>query len=125
MAKLAAKRKSDNIRQPYSVSLLAAVSQDQVVATQLVEGSVDASVFESFIFSIMKSIRENPLTEGRKVVLLLDNATIHRHKLVLESAVAMRALVLFNPQYSPFMNPVEKFFNTMKRCMRDLPRDNK
>ena len=45
-----AKRLNPNAYEPYSMSLLTAISQQEVMAIQLIEGGVDASVFENFIY---------------------------------------------------------------------------
>jgi hypothetical protein len=45
-----AKRPNPAASQPYSMSLLAAISQQEVMAIQLIEGGVDASVFENFLY---------------------------------------------------------------------------
>lgn len=43
--------------QPYSMSLLAAISQQEVMAIQLIEGGVDASVFDNFIYNLCLKVR--------------------------------------------------------------------
>jgi hypothetical protein len=60
------------------MSLLAAISKQEVVAIQLVEGGVDASVFENFIYELVLKVRADRDNDKRPVVLLMDNATIHR-----------------------------------------------
>ena len=48
--------------------------------------------------------------------MLMDKATIHRHSKVLETAKRrIHASVLFNAQYSPWINPIELLFNHLKR----------
>ena len=44
----------------------------------------------------------------------MDNAVIHRHSLVLETARKMKVNVLFNAEYSPWLNPVEQLFRHIK-----------
>jgi len=105
-------------REQYSLSLVTAIAYDEVIANQLVEGGVDSSVFENFVFRLMEHVRLSPKYRGKRVVLLMDNATIHKHRNVLETVMAMRAILMFNPQYSPQLNPVERFFNHMKAQLR-------
>jgi hypothetical protein len=52
-----AKRPNPTTSQPYSMSLLAAISQQEVMAIQLIEGGVDASVFENFLYEFLLKIR--------------------------------------------------------------------
>ena len=84
----------------------------------MVEGGVDASVFEHFIKELLKSLRDRGAFDGPGVVLLLDNARIHHHSLVLEAARAQGVHVLFNAEYSPWLNPVEALFGFVKRRVK-------
>jgi len=112
-------RKSGLRKQNYSVSLLAAISPTKVLATQLVEGGVDAAVFENFIQAMLTHLGAQPELAGRRVVLLLDNARIHHHSLVLETARSNKVNVLFNSEYSPWLNPVEQLFNRLKSRVKE------
>jgi hypothetical protein len=60
------------------MSLLAAITQQEVMAIQLIEGGVDTSVFENFIYELLLKIRADRNYAKRPVVLFMDNATIHR-----------------------------------------------
>jgi transposase len=68
---------------------------------------VDAVLFENFMFHTLKAIREDQDTSSKDILMLLDNAVIHRHSQVLETARAFNASVLFNAEYSPWLNPIE------------------
>jgi transposase len=87
---------------------------EEVVATQLVEGGVDASVCEHFIFRMLEYVRNNRLYDGRPVVLLMDNASIHHQQMVIDTVLGMKVFLVFNPQYSPHLNPVEMLFKSLK-----------
>lgn len=54
-----------------------------------------------------------------QVLLFLDNAVIHRHSAVLETARKFKVNVLFNAQYSPWLNPVEQLFCHLKKKLID------
>jgi transposase len=83
------------------MSLLAAISQQEVMAIQLIEGGVDASVFENFIYELLLKIRGDRGNDKLPVVLFMDNATIHRQSLVIKTVLGMRVFLLYTPQYSP------------------------
>jgi DDE superfamily endonuclease len=100
--------------QQYSMSLLSAISYDEVLGNQLVEGGVDTSVFENFIYRLLEYVHTQERFQGRRIVLLMDNATIHRHPLILDLPLAMRCILVYNPQYSPHLNPVERYFKKLK-----------
>ena len=107
-------------RQNYSVSLISAISQHEIVANQLIEGGVDSTVCENFIKHMLLRIRHDPKFEGRNVILLLDNARIHHHSNFLETARAMKVNVVFNAEYSPWLNPVESLFGHIKRKAKEV-----
>ena len=113
------KRRTGVKQQPYSLSLISAISPDKILANQLVEGGVDSSVFENFMHKLLESIRKQEEFNGKHVVLLMDNATIHKHPMVIDTVLRMKAILLFNPQYSPHLNPVERYFKRLKKEVRD------
>jgi DDE superfamily endonuclease len=100
--------------QQYSMSLLSAISYDEVLANQLVEGGVDTSVFENFIYRLLEYVHTQQRFRNKRIVLLMDNATIHRHPLILDLVLAMKCILVYNPQYSPHLNPVERYFKRLK-----------
>ena len=100
------------------MSLLSAISQDQVIATQILEGGVDSTVFENFVYRTLYSVRTSALTRDKDVLLFMDNAVIHRHSQVLETCKLLKCHVLFNAQYSPWLNPVEQLFGYLKRKVK-------
>jgi len=79
---------------------------------------VDSSIFENFIFKLLEGIRKKEEFNGKPVVLLMDNATIHKHPMVVDTVLRMKAILLYNPQYSPHLNPVERYFKRLKKEVR-------
>ncbi len=56
--------------------------------------------------------RENP---RRAIVLILDNAKIHRAKLTCGMAEELGIIMTFLPPYSPDLNPIELGWKDVKR----------
>lgn len=100
------------------MSLLSAITRDKIVSNQLIEGNVSGVLFENFLFETVKGLRSNPENDEKDIVIFLDNAKIHKHPIVLESMKKMRVHVVFNSQYSPWLNPVEQLFLAIKRKLR-------
>lgn len=48
----------------------------------------------------------------------MDNAIIHKYSEVLETARKMKVHVLFNAEYSPWLNPVEQLFSHIKANLK-------
>jgi transposase len=81
-------------------------------------------LFENFIYQTLMSIRKDKDSE-QDVVLLMDNAVIHKHSAVLETARKFRVNVLFNAEYSPWLNPIEQLFGFVKKELKDKDTSNK
>ena len=76
-------------------------------------------MFEDFIQRMLVGMNNNPEYEGKNIILYLDNARIHSHSMVLETARRMKVNVLFNAPYSPWLNPIENLFNHLKKRTKD------
>jgi transposase len=100
------------------MSLVSAVTQERVLANQVIEGNVSGVLFENFIYQVLAHLRGSPDTCEREIVIFMDNARIHKHPLVLETAARFNAHILFNSEYSPWLNPVEQWFGKVKRHLR-------
>ena len=68
---------------------------------------------------MLVGMNNNPEYEGKNIILYLDNARIHSHSMVLETARRMKVNVLFNAPYSPWLNPIENLFNHLKKRTKD------
>ena len=64
---------------------------------------------------MLVGMSNNPEYEGKNIILYLDNARIHSHSMVLETARRMKVNVLFSAPYSPWLNPIEGLFNYLKK----------
>ena len=64
-------------------------------------------MFENFVYHTLLSIRKDRKTAYKDIVLFMDNAIIHKHSQVLETAWKFKVNVLFNAEYSPWLNPIE------------------
>ena len=52
-------------------------------------------------------------------MVMMDNAVIHKHSQVLETARKLKVNVLFNAEYSPWLNPVEQLFRYIKLKLQE------
>jgi transposase len=64
-------------------------------------------IFENFVYQTLLSIRRDKRYSDKDVVVVMDNAVIHKHSQVLETCRKMKVNVLFNAEYSPWLNPIE------------------
>ena len=83
------------------------------------QGGIDSTVFEAFISTMLLAIHNDKQYEGKNVILYLDNARIHSHSMVLETARRMKVNVLFSAPYSPWLNPIESLFGYLKNRTKE------
>jgi transposase len=91
------------------VNLISAISKPGGLRFMLAEGCVDAATFCTFLDRLMKGRR-------RPIFLILDNASIHRSKVVKEHVASYegKLRLYFLPPYSPDLNPDELVWNDLK-----------
>lgn len=63
-------------------SLLPALSLDGMISAHLLEGSFTAQTFLDFIRATLRKMNPFP---GKNSVLIMDNAKIHRHPVIVET----------------------------------------
>lgn len=80
------------------MSILSAMTQDQIVANQLIEGNTDSSLFENFIYQTLLSLRNDPQTKEKEILLFMDNARIHHHSSVINTTKKFNVHLLFNAE---------------------------
>ena len=76
---------------------------------------MDASTFGCFLLSLIRKYPEIADPE-EKIVLVLDNASIHKAKKIKNLLTHLN--ILYLAPYSPFMNSIEEFFGLSKYYYR-------
>ena len=82
--------------QGFNLSLIAAMTINQIISMQIVEGGTDAVVFENFLFRTLDSLRRIPANRDKHIVVLVDNATIYKNPVVYNTARKMKVTLLMN-----------------------------
>lgn len=93
----------------FKVSLLLAVSTAGMVGFKTYVGSCGSVQFAEFIAT---------LDIPRGSTLLMDNVAFHKTKLVKQTAETKGCTLFYTPPYSPWFNPVETVFSTLKHRFR-------
>ncbi|MCE9589329.1 MAG: IS630 family transposase, partial [Planctomycetes bacterium] len=97
-----------------TTTLIAALGIEGVRCSTLVDGPIDADLFEAFVAQVLAP----QLRPGDLVVM--DNLSSHkrtRTRGLIESAGAQ---LLFLPPYSPDLSPIEMVFAKVKQSLRSL-----
>ena len=94
------------------VSMMSAISLQEVVANVNLIGTSDSLTFEAFVHCQLVP----KLWQGACVIM--DNCSIHKGKLIREYIEAAGAKLIFLPPYSPDFSPIENCFSKIKNCLR-------
>lgn len=77
----------------------------------------DHSKQEDVIAVLEQFMNANP---GKRLIIILDNFSSHRAKLVQEFALLNKIYLVFLPPYSPDLNPIEQIWRAIKREISEI-----
>jgi transposase len=97
-----------------TTTLIAALDCQGVRCSMVVDGAVNADVFEAFAAQVLLP------TLRRGDVVVMDNLSSHKRQRTGELIRSTGAEVLFLPPYSPDLNPIENIFAKVKQQLRTL-----
>ncbi len=91
---------------------IGAILHNQLLTVGLYDCSVNTSVFESWV--------EQDLLPKLKStsVLIMDNATFHKGKKLIELIKSAGHYIVWLPKYSPDLNPIERMWSRVKSIRR-------
>jgi transposase len=95
-------------------TLIAALGIRGVRCSALIDGAVNAKVFEAFVEQVLVP----QLRPGD--VVILDNLSSHKSARTRDRIEAAGARLEFLPPYSPDLNPIEMVFAKIKQTLRSL-----
>ena len=97
-----------------TTTLIAALGIDGMRCSTVVDGAVNADIFESFVEHVLVP----ELRPGD--VVIMDNLSSHKRARTRELIEATGAQLQFLPPYSPDLNPIELVFSKIKQLLRTL-----
>ena len=97
-----------------TTTLIAGLGIEGMRCSTVVDGAVNADVFESFIEQVLTP----QLRHGDVVVM--DNLSSHKRARTRQLIAAAGAEWVFLPPYSPDLNPIEMIFAKIKQLLRSL-----
>ena len=112
-----------------SLSIIMAVTRTQVLHYQILDSTVTSDKFYGFIDTLIEVIQghhtyKDFLHQG-KLVIFMDNCTVHTKVLHLNALSRTPIKVLFNSPYEPRTNMIEYTFGLLKRHIRANTFDSK
>lgn len=97
-----------------TTTLIAALGVSGIRCSTVVDGAVNADIFESFVQHVLVP----ELRPGD--VVIMDNLSSHKRARTRELIEAAGAELEFLPPYSPDLNPIEMVFSKLKQLLRSL-----
>jgi transposase len=77
-------------------------------------GTMNKELFNYWIFEHLCPV----LTKGQYIIM--DNASIHKDKKIVEALKKVGCTLVYLPKYSPDLNPIEHCWANFKNCLRKI-----
>ena len=100
------------------VNAIAALSQEGIIALELVSGSVNGVKFFDFVRSTLIPVMMPFDGVNPRSILVMDNCSIHHIREVKAILNQAGIVTLFLPPYSPDFNPAEEAFSYIKGYLK-------
>lgn len=97
-----------------TTTLIAALGIEGVRCSTVVDGAVNADIFEWFVERVLVP----ELEPGDTVIM--DNLSSHKRSRTRELIESSGAMLAYLPPYSPDLNPIEMVFSKVKQLLRTL-----
>ena len=97
-----------------TTTLIAALGVEGVRCSTVVDGAVNADIFESFVEHVLVP----ELRPGD--IVIMDNLSSHKRVRTRELIEGRGAGLEYLPPYSPDLNPIEMVFSKVKQLLRSL-----
>ena len=95
-----------------TITLLAGLRHDRIVAPFVNDGAMNASTFLTYVERCLVP------TLDRRDIVIIDNLSAHKVAGVTDAIEAVRATAVYLPPYSPDLNPIEQLFSKLKALLR-------
>ena len=94
------------------VSLLSSIRLDGTIVPLTYSGTLNGSLFLAYVTQFLAP----SLNKGD--IVIMDNASPHKVKGVVDAIEAVGAFVIYLPTYSPDFNPAENMWSKIKAALR-------
>ncbi len=98
----------------HTLTFLAALRCDRIVAPCVIDGPINGQVFLDYVEQGLLPT----LAPGD--IVIMDNLGSHKGKAIRRAIRSAGAKLLFLPKYSPDLNPIEQAFAKLKTLLRKL-----
>ena len=102
------------------LSLISAIFSDGNWILKKSRCNTNSNIFIEFADEVRKLIKSKEYYKDKNIILLIDNASYHKTKSVVEKLSWFYHLMLFIPPYSPQFNPIKLFFAALNAKIKGL-----
>ena len=102
----------------FSMSFFMAFSADKFYGIMGTEKTGTSQKFIHFLHHVLKERTKLISDEVKRLVIVLDNSSIHKTKEAVKFIVYSKIPMITIPPYEPSLNPVEKFILAIKSKLR-------
>jgi transposase len=95
-------------------SIIGTLGLDGICAPMMFKGTLDGDFFGGYVEHVLAP------TLSRGDIVVMDNCSAHLASGVLDPIYEKGASVVFLPQYSPDLNPIELMWSKVKSVLRKL-----
>jgi transposase len=96
------------------ISLIARKINKKIIAPMTFEGYCNSDVFIAYIEqNLIKSLEKGQ-------IVVMDNASFHKDPKIKTLIESVGCKLIYLPPYSPDLNPIEKFWATLKKVVRKM-----
>lgn len=111
-----------------SASLILSITPNKVLYYEFHTTTINSNIFLDYLLNLKNNIQNdremNTLYNNNKIVILLDNASIHKNKINLKEITKTNLRIIFNCSYEARFNSVEYCFSKIKHSVRSLTYDS-
>ena len=102
----------------FSMSFFVAFSVNRFYGIMGIEGTGTSQIFIHFLNNVLNKRKKLNLDKTRPLVIVLDNASIHKTKEAIKFIIDSKIPMITIPPYEPSLNPVEKLIFSIKSKLR-------
>ena len=82
-------------------------------------GSCDRNIFVCWLEYLLQDLKQKD-DQTKSYLLILDNASIHKGRVIDDLAARYQIRIVYLPAYSPDLNPIERAWSVLKSKVRHM-----
>ncbi|QIO08976.1 IS630 family transposase [Acinetobacter lanii] len=86
-------------------------------------GSCDRNIFVCWLEYLLQDLKQKD-DQTKSYLLILDNASIHKGRVIDDLAARYQIRIVYLPAYSPDLNPIERAWSVLKSKVRHMVAQN-